>query len=63
MKKKENNVNWKTISFITLTLSALLFVWKSNDHNECESEEIVEIKKDGSQIKTTKHICKEKYNF
>ncbi len=63
MKKKENNINLKAFSLILITSLVLFFIWKSNDHKECESEEIVEVKQDGSQVKKTKHICKEKYNF
>lgn len=66
MKKKEDSINIKVLSFTTLTLLTsvfmLCFILDENDHKTYGQEQITEMKQNGSQ-KTKKHICKEKYNF
>jgi len=45
------------------TISALSFIYFSNDHIECETVVNNTSDSNGNIIKTEEHNCKEKYNF
>ena len=51
------------IGLVFLTVSSVLFIYRSNDHKECDTE-VTSVKiSSGQQITIKKHNCKEKYNF
>jgi len=50
-------------SILILTLSVLTFIHFSNDHKECSTFVENKIDKDGNNVVSEKHVCKEKYNF
>lgn len=45
------------------TIAILVFICYSNDHVECEELTENTIGVNGEKISTTRHICKEKFNF
>ena len=51
------------IGLVFLTVSSLLFIYKSNDHKECGAEVTTVKNSSGQEITVKKHNCKEKYNF
>ena len=48
---------------IALGVGGYCFIKSYNDHKECRTVEIISHDKDGNQIVTQKHICKEEYSF
>jgi len=56
--------NFLKISIILiLTTVVALFIWKSNDHLECEIEVVISKGENGEKIVSNKHICNEKFNM
>lgn len=51
------------IGLVFLTVSSLLFIYKSNDHKECVTEVTTVKNSSVQQITSKQHICEEKYNF
>jgi len=51
------------IAIVVLTLSALFFIWKSNDHLECEETIVQTTNAAGSTVVEKQHMCKEKFRF
>jgi uncharacterized protein YxeA len=52
-----------SITIILLSIMAILFIKKSNDHLECFNETEAIKNSNGNVVTTNKHICKEKYNI
>ena len=52
-----------SITIILLSIMAILFIKKSNDHLECNNESVTIENSNGEIITTNKHICKEKYSL
>lgn len=50
-------------SLFIVTLETIFFITGENDHKECKYILEYSISKDGTKIKTEKHICKERFNF
>ena len=50
-------------SIVILTISALTFIYFSNDHKDCHNSVKISSDIKGKQIKEETHICKEKFNF
>ncbi|MCX8523058.1 hypothetical protein OF897_03875 [Chryseobacterium formosus] len=50
-------------SLFIVTLGTIVFITGENDHKECKHISEYSISKDGTKIKTGKHICKERFNF
>ncbi|MEJ8757797.1 hypothetical protein WG947_12355 [Pontibacter sp. H259] len=48
---------------VILAASAVLFIWKSNDHLECTETITYTTDAAGSQLTTKQHNCQEKYSF
>lgn len=57
----------RTLIFIALlfviSFSTTFFIIRSNDHIECDTLVKKEMDKNGNQIVTEEHVCKEKYSF
>ncbi|MFV8373599.1 hypothetical protein [Flavobacterium sp. LB2P74] len=57
----------RTLIFIALlfviSFSATFFMIRSNDHKECEIVIKKELDKNGIEVTTEEHVCKEKYSF
>jgi hypothetical protein len=51
------------IGLFFLAVSSVLFIHRSNDHKECNTEVTTVKNSSGQQITSKQHICKEKYNF
>ncbi|MBB6609882.1 hypothetical protein H7F15_02425 [Pontibacter sp. Tf4] len=51
------------IAALVLTCSALFFIWKSNDHQECEETIVRTTDAAGNTVVEKQHYCKEKFNF
>ena len=53
-----------TIFFlVTVTIAALAFVRKANDHMECIQTVKHTTDNKGNEVVEKEHICREKYNF
>ena len=50
-------------SLCILTLGTIIFINVENDHKECRKVTEYSVSKDGTKVKTEKHICKEKFSF
>lgn len=50
-------------SLFIITLVTIVFITYENDHKECKNSIEYSVSKDGTKIKTEKHICKERFNF
>jgi hypothetical protein len=50
-------------SIVILTISALTFIYFSNDHKECSNSLKISSENNGKHIKEETHICNEKFNF
>ena len=46
-----------------ITILGIVFIHFTNDHVECEQKVETVIKADGTEVRTSKHICKERYNL
>jgi len=46
-----------------LTVGAVYFIWKSNDHLECSETIVRTTNAAGNPVVTKQHICHEKYSF
>ena len=61
----ENNKKFKIYLVVILLLAfgGVYFIRISNDHKECATEKIYATDKNGNQVITEKHICKEKFSI
>lgn len=50
-------------AFLLIAVVGFFFIRQNNNHEECTDEITYFINKDGAQVKTEKHLCKEKYPF
>jgi hypothetical protein len=48
---------------VVLAIGSYWFIKDSNNHKECSTVKEYSTDKNGNQVATEKHICKEKYNF
>jgi hypothetical protein len=44
-------------------IGTFTFIRVNNDHKECRNVTKYSVGSNGEKITTTKHLCKEKYNF
>ncbi|MBP6146807.1 MAG: hypothetical protein KA463_06435 [Flavobacterium sp.] len=51
------------LAIVVITISALVFIHFSNNHEECSTEIKNSTDAYGNITKEEKHICREKYNF
>jgi hypothetical protein len=59
---KKRHLIYIVLTF-SIAFSATFFIIKSNDHKECETVMKKSLDKNGQEVRTTKHVCKEKYSF
>ncbi|TDD75540.1 hypothetical protein [Flavobacterium caseinilyticum] len=46
-----------------ISFSTIFFIKSSNDHIECDTIPKRELDKNGIEVTTQKHVCKENYSF
>jgi hypothetical protein len=59
---KKRHLIYIVLTF-SIAFSATFFIIKSNDHKECETVMKKSLDKNGQEVRTTEHVCKEKYSF
>lgn len=50
-------------AIVMLTLDALFFIWKSNDHLECEETIVQTTDAAGNPVVEKQHICREQFSI
>lgn len=48
---------------LVVMLVALVFIYRSNDHQECDTLTKTIVDENGIKTVTTAHVCKERFNF
>lgn len=51
------------ISIFLIAIVLLIFMHYENDHKDCKNSTEYSVLKDGTKIRTEKHICNERLNF
>lgn len=51
------------LGILTCSVGIVLFILKSNDHTECETNIETVFNDKGEKVTTETHICKETYNM
>ena len=52
-----------SVLIIIFSAIAIVFIKKTNDHKECETQTEIVYGNDGDKTITEIHMCKEKYNL
>lgn len=50
-------------SIVVFTIGGYIFIKTNNDHKECSNVKSITTDKNGNQVVSEKHVCKEKYSF
>ncbi|WP_298152779.1 hypothetical protein [Flavobacterium sp.] len=59
----KNKLKWILLLVLVLSVGGYFFIEASNDHAECSTLRVYSKDKDGNQVVTERHACKEKYSF
>jgi hypothetical protein len=52
-----------SIIVVLISIVAIIFIKKTNDHKECDSNTEITYENNGEKIVSEIHLCKEKYNL